>query len=217
MFKHNRLDFLIALYIFCIATAEFLGAKTFPLVKIFDYQLNASVAILVVPIIFSINDVITEVYGKERMRGIIRAGLIIIAMIMLYSVLATALPASSRFLETEPAYDSIFGKSARIAAASLTAFAISDFFDVFLFYRIRKRFGAKRLWLRNNLSNILSQFVDTTLFIFLAFYALEKSPAENIPFLFSIILPYWLLKCFMSVIETPFVYLGVKWLKGNKK
>ena len=51
--------------------------------------------------------------------------------------------------------------------------------------------------------------------MFLAFYALDKGLGNNVSFLFSLILPYWLLKCTMSIIETPLVYAGVRWLKGD--
>ena len=81
MFKVEKLDLLISIYIFCIAVAELMGGKTFPLVKLFGYQLNASVAIFVLPLIFTINDVITEVFGKERTRSVIRSGLFIISLI----------------------------------------------------------------------------------------------------------------------------------------
>lgn len=213
MFKIEKMDLLISVYIFCIAVAELMGGKTFPLINIFGYQLNASVAIFVLPLIFTINDMITEVYGKERTRSIIRSGLFVIGLILLFSILVTNLPPSLRFEKTEGAYDTIFGLSARIAAASLTAFALAEFLDVFIFAKIRQRFGKKALWFRNNASNFASQFIDTFVFMFLAFYAFDKSFDSNIGFLFSLILPYWLLKCFMSIIETPFVYLGVKWLR----
>jgi len=213
MFKIVKMDLLISIYIFCIAVAELMGAKTFPLVNIFGYQLNASVAIFVLPLIFTINDMVTEVYGKERTRSIIRSGLFVIGLILLFSILVTNLPPSLRFQKTESAYDTIFGLSARIAAASLTAFALAEFLDVFIFAKIRQRFGKKALWFRNNASNFVSQFIDTFVFMFLAFYSFDKGFENNIGFLFSLILPYWLLKCFMSIIETPFVYLGVKWLR----
>lgn len=217
MFKIQKLDLLISVYIGCIALSELMGAKTFPIAKILGYQLNASVVIFVLPLIFTINDVITEVYGKERTRSIIRSGLIVILIIMLFSILATSLPASVRFKATETAYDRIFGLSARIAAASLTAFALAEFADVFVFVKIRQRFGKRKLWLRNNLSNFISQFVDTSVFMVLAFYTIDRTFDANTGFLFSLILPYWLLKCGMSVIETPFVYWGVKWLREDKK
>lgn len=216
MFNIQKFDLLVAVYIGCIALAELLGAKTFPLANIFGYQLNASVAIFVLPLIFTINDMVTEVYGKERTRSIIRSGLVVIGMILLFSLLATNLPPSTRFTPTESAYDTIFGLSARIAGASLTAFTIAEFLDVLVFVKLRKALGKKALWLRNNASNFISQFVDTTLFMFLAFYSFDRGFDANISFLFSLILPYWLLKCSMSIVETPLVYWGVNWLKKDK-
>lgn len=212
MIKIEKLDLLIAVYIFCVAVSELMGAKTFPILTS-PIKLNASVAIFVVPVIFCINDMITEVFGKARARSVIWSGLVVIFLIFLFSLLATSLPPSSRFAGTEKAYDLIFTYSARIAIASLTAFAVADFLDVYIFSKMREKLGKKALWLRTNLSNLVSQFVDTTTFISLAFYALDKPLAENVGFLWSLILPYWLLKTFMSVIETPFVYLGVKWLR----
>ncbi len=215
MFRIEKFDFLVSVYIFCIAVSELMGAKTFPLVKLFAYQLNASVAIFVLPLIFTINDVITEVYGKERTRSVIRSGLLIIFFILVFSLLATNLPPSIRFKPSESAYDTIFGLSARIAAASLTAFALAEFLDVFIFVKIRQALGKKALWFRNNASNFVSQLIDTSVFMFLAFYAFDKPFGNNISFLVSLIIPYWLLKCFMSVIETPLVYLGVRWLRNK--
>ena len=215
MFKIQKLDLLISVYIFCIAVSELMGGKTFVLLSS-PIKLNASVAIFVIPLIFSINDVITEVYGAERTRSIIRSGLVVIFLILLFSILAVHLPASKRFLASEKAYETIFGLSARISAASLTAFALADFLDVFIFAKLRQKLGKKGLWLRNNVSNVVSQLIDTTVFMFLAFYAFDKGFSNNVSFLVSLILPYWLLKCFMSVIETPLVYLGIRWLKGGK-
>lgn len=217
MFKVQKLDLLVSVYIFCIAAAELMGAKTFPLIKIAGYQLNASVAILVLPLIFSINDMVAEVFGKERARSIVRSGLFVVFLILLFSLIATSLPPSMRFAPSESAYDHVFGLSARIAAASLTAFIIAEFTDVFIFIKIRQKLGKHKLWLRNNVSNFISQFLDTFIFMTLAFYSLNLSFSVNMNFLWSLILPYWGLKCFMSIIETPIVYLGVAWLREKKK
>lgn len=217
MFHIRKLDFLIAIYIFCIAASEWMGAKTFPLISIGSLNLNASVAIFIFPIIFTITDIVIEVHGKERAKGIIATGFIVIFLIMIFSIFAVSLPPSKRFALAESAYDDVFGKSIRFAAASLTAFAISAFLDAAIFVRVRNFFGKKALWFRNNASNFVSQLSDTIIFITLAFYALDKSFENNAAFLIGIILPYWLLKCAMSVIETPLVYLGVNWLKKDKE
>ncbi len=215
--KINRLDLIISIYIACVAISELMGAKTFPLLHIGKFTWNASVAIFVIPIIFSINDAIVEVFGVARAKSVYRSSLVAIIMFMSFAYLAINLPPSSRFITSESAYDLIFGQSMRIAFASLAAFTISDFVDIIIFEKIRKRIGKKALWFRSNLSNFLSQFVDTTVFMFLAFYAFDKGFGNNLSFLFSLIIPYWLLKCFMSIIETPFVYLAVRWLRGENK
>jgi len=211
--KINKLDLIISIYIACVAISELMGGKTFPLLHIGKFTWNASVAIFVIPIIFSINDAIVEVYGVARAKSVYRSSLVTIVIFMLFSFLAIKLPPSVRFKESEVAYDLIFGMSARIAFASLIAFTISDFVDIIVFQKIREKIGKKALWLRSN----LSQFIDTCVFMFLAFYAFNKGVSDNFSFLFSLIIPYWLLKCFMSIIETPFVYLAVRWLKGEVK
>lgn len=216
MFKVEKFDLLISLYIFCIAVSELMGGKTFPIASIFGYKLNASVAIFVVPVIYAINDIITEVHGKGRARSVVRSGLVVVFLILIFSLLATSLPPSLRFMPTEKAYDTIFSVSARISAASLTAFTLAEFLDVYIFAKLRSKFGKEKLWLRNNVSNFVAQFIDTAIFITLAFYGLDKGFGNNFAFLTSLIIPYWLLKCFMSIIETPFVYAGVKWLRTEK-
>ncbi len=217
MLKSQKLDLLFGLYIFCIAASEMMGIKTFSLVSFSWLHLNASVAILLLPIVFSINDVIVEVYGKEQARSLVRAGLAVVFLTIVFAAIATSLPPSARFRPTENAYDQIFKSSIRISAASLTAFAVAEITDILVFIKIRQRLGKKALWLRNNVSNFVSQFADTAIFISLAFYSFSHTFGNNISFLLSLIVPYWLLKCSMSVIETPFVYWGVNWLRNTDK
>ncbi|OGK52938.1 hypothetical protein A2970_01910 [Candidatus Roizmanbacteria bacterium RIFCSPLOWO2_01_FULL_44_13] len=214
--KINKLDFLISFYIFAIVVAELMGGKTFPIGKIGGFALNASVAIFLIPLVYSINDIIVEVHGKEKARGVIRSGITMVFFLILVTAFFTVLPPSTRFVPSEPAYDLIFKQSLRISAASLLAFAIADMLDLLIFVRLREALGKKVLWFRNNLSNIISLFFDTAIFITLAFYALDRPFNDNLVFLAGIIIPYWLLKCFMSAIVTPFVYLGVKWLRKEE-
>jgi queuosine precursor transporter len=210
--KIEKMDLLVAVYIFCVAVSELMGAKTFP---VFDWgwvRLNASVAVFVIPLIFTINDIVTEVYGKERARSIVRSSLVVIFLLLLYSLLVTSLPPSKRFASSEGSYDAVFGLSARISAASLIAFIL----DIYVFVWLREKFGKGRLWFRNNVSNFISQFIDSGVFLILAFYAFDQSFSGNMSFIISLLIPYWLLRCGLSIIETPLVYLGVKWLKVSK-
>lgn len=204
--RERKLDLLLAIYITSIVAAELMGAKTFPILF-----LNASVAIFTLPITFIINDVVTEVEGKARSLSFMRSTFIILILLALFNVLAISLPPSVRSASFEPAYQTIFGKSLRMTLASLVAFFIAERLDILIFAKIRARFKDSGLWLRSNVSNIISLFFDTSIFMFLAFFS-----GSNAGFVWSLVLPYWGLKCLFSMVEMPFTYLAVNWLKKSK-
>lgn len=217
MFLIRRVDMLVALYIFGVMIAQVMSAKTFPIVGGDWLYLNASVAIFVMPLLFTITDVVNEVYGRKRARSLVRIGLVIVILQVLAALLFTSLPASDRFLPSESAYDAIIGTSIRFGLAGIVAFAVSEFLDVYVFSRLREWLGKKKLWLRNNASNFVSQFADAAVWATLAFWAFDQSVGSNVGFIASIVIPYWLLRCALSVAETPLVYLGVWWLRGGKQ
>ena len=206
-------DLFVALYFFCLVSAELLGAKTFPIFEIFGYKLNGAVGMLLIPFIYSINDIFFEVYGEQRTKNLAKLSVIILLMLTIFVFVAVSLPASTRFEPLSSSYNNIFYQSIRISVASLVALALSNFLDVVIFSKLKKRFKTVGLWFRNNLSNIVSLFIDTVVFMSLAFYALDQSVSNNIIFLSGIILPYWFLKSVVSAFGTPLVYWGVKWLR----
>ena len=211
----QKMDLVVALYIFGVITAELLGGKTFRVANLSWLHLNASVAIFVIPILFTMVDAVVEVYGRQRARSLVYSGLVVITLLIIYAALATHLTPSSRYAANESAFDKIFSASIRISAASLAAFAISELLDVAVFARLRQRLNGKALWLRNNLTNFIAQFADSAVFLTLAFYALGRPVTDNTAFIWSLLLPYWLLRCVLSIAETPLVYLVVWWLRGS--
>jgi len=215
--KIHKFDLMVALYVFGIMVAELMGAKTFPIATIGNFHLTASVAIFVMPLLFMSVDVIVEVYGRARARSLVRIGLLIVLLQVLTAWLFTSLPPSKHYAATNDAYDTIFGTSIRFGLASVAAFAASEFLDVAVFARLRQRMQGKALWLRNNVANFLSQFVDSTVFVTLAFYAGSQSFGSNFSFLAGIIIPYYLVRCAMSVAETPLIYLAVHWFRTGPK
>ena len=65
--------------------------------------------------------------------------------------------------EVHEAFETILNFTPRFVIGSLLAYLISQSFDVWIFHRIKRRTGESRLWLRNNLSTMSSQIVDTLL------------------------------------------------------
>ncbi len=210
-------DVLVGLYVFCIITAELMGSKSFPLFKIFNFNLTGSVGMLLIPWIFSINDIFTEVFGFKRTKNLAKISILVVFLLIILAAFAVALPPSARYTSSNEAYKIIFSQSIRISIASLVAIAISNFADIKVFWKLKQKLSKQGLWLRNNLSNILATLLDTVVFMTLAFYDPNHTFSNNFHFLVGLITPYWLLKVSMSVISTPFVYIGVKWLKNDGK
>ena len=212
----RKFDLLVALYVFGIMVVELMGAKTFPVVTLGHFHLTASVAIFVMPLLFTSIDVIVEVYGKQRARSVVRAGLLVVLLQVLTAFFFTHLSSSSEYASTSAAYNTVFGTSIRFGIASIVAFAASELLDVMVFSKLRQRMQGKGLWLRNNVANFLSQFVDSAAWTILAFYTIHQSFGSNFSFIAGIVIPYYIVRGAMSVAETPLVYLGVRWFKTNK-
>ena len=108
--------------------------------------------------------------------------------------------------EYDIAHDSlevIFSLVPRIALGSLIAYAVSQMLDVSLFEAIKKRFPSKKLlFLRNVGSTFVSQFIDTLIFVPIAF--LGEFPNELV---IEIFWTTYVIKLLVAILDTPFVYL----------
>jgi len=203
--KQQKLTILLAIFTAAIIAANLMGTKIVTILGI-----SMSVAIFVFPLTFLITDAVAEVYGHQQAKQMVHAAMVALVIVMAVVALAVALPPAARYEHNE-SYRIVFGNSLRIMFASLVAFIISQRHDIWAFEFWKKQTKGKHLWLRNNLSTIVSQFLDTTLFMFLAFY--HMAPKFGAAFVFSLIIPYWLVKVTFALADTPFVYALVNWLK----
>jgi uncharacterized integral membrane protein (TIGR00697 family) len=216
LLKQKRLDMVFAIYIACVVMVNLMGAKVMPLGQIGGIQFNISVAIVLMPLLFSVVDAVNEVYNKARAKNMVTAGIVTVALMTVFAMFAVAMPAAERFTAAE-AYNQVFAISIRFGIASLTAFALSGLLDVYVYSKMKAKMGAGRwIWLRNNISNWLGQFVDSAVFVVIAFYSFNMSVGANLNWLFGIILPLAIAKGLMSVLTTPLVYAGVRYLRGKQ-
>jgi uncharacterized integral membrane protein (TIGR00697 family) len=216
--KVNHLDLIIALYIFGVIVAALMGAKVMPFGEIGGLKFNISVAIFLMPLMFTLTDAVNEIYGSKRARQLVYLGLIAQVLMVLFIWLALSLPHAARFDSMNDAYAQVFGMSVRFALASITAFTVSGLLDVFVFAKLKQKFKGKMLWLRNNLSNFVGMLFDSIVFMTVAYYGVfAEGFGANVEWLLGLIIPYWLAKCVMSVVSTPLVYAGVAWLRKKRK
>jgi uncharacterized integral membrane protein (TIGR00697 family) len=211
--KLHRFDVIVALYIFGVVAAQLMGAKVVPFGSIFGLPLSISVAVFLMPLLFTITDVVVEVHGKSRARSLVWTGMIVVVLLAAYTLFVTALPAAGRYATSNGAYAEIFGTSIQFAIASIAAFLAAETIDVLVYSKLREKMKKKGMWLRNNVSNFVGQFIDSAVFVVIAFYMFDENIGHNFVYLAGIVLPYWMVRCAMSVASTPLAYAGVRFLK----
>lgn len=202
----QKLTIALAIYLVSLFAANTLGAKLMP----FFFGTQLSVGIFMFPFVFIMTDVVGEVYGKKIAKYFVLAGFVSTALFIVYSFLSLAMPWGPRLPVPIESYNDVFGLSVRFAIASLVAFVVAEYQDVLSFFFFKKTIGKYFFWLRSNLSNLWSQFLDTALFMSIAYVGIL--PWEVIV---GIAIPWWLYKVAMGALYTPLSYVGI-WLLKEK-
>ncbi|MBI4086815.1 queuosine precursor transporter [Candidatus Kaiserbacteria bacterium] len=204
----KKLFIALAVYLTSLFAANTLGLKIMP----FIFGSHLSVAVFSFPIVFLTTDVVGEVYGKRTAKLFVLAGFISTALFIAYSFLSLVMPWSTDGEWAKQGYNQIFGVSLRIAVASLAAFLIAEYQDVFAFFFFREKLGVKMFWARSLFSNLWSQLLDTVIFMTIAFAGVYETRT-----LISIIVSWWLFKVAMGALYTPLSYLGLYFLRDKNE
>jgi queuosine precursor transporter len=166
--------------------------------------------------IFLATDVLNEFYGRRIATRAVWAGFGAGVFMLVASALITAL-SPNEFDTTQSAFQTIFSPTFRIVLASLTGYLIFQSLDVWLFDLLKKSTGGRFLWLRNNLSTIISQTGDS---IFFTAVGLLAIPAFADSKIFAGFIPaeaFWevvaftlIIKIAIAIFDTPILYLARK-------
>lgn len=156
---------------------------------------------------FLITDILSENYGKEEAKKAVWIGffsLISMTLLMNLALVFQPLEGDDFATTAHHATQTIFGLMPRIAIASLTAYLFSQRHDVWAYHFWKKRFPHdSQIWLRNNLSTMVSQLIDSSIFVSIAFYGVFETAV-----LLEIFVTTYLLKFVVAAADTPFVYWG---------
>lgn len=209
MTQHSKLVFLQTLFVGCMMLSNMVG------IKVVDIgPLQTSVSIWLLPITFLVTDIIAEVKGKKYVNNLVISTSILMIISYIFVTLSVSAEPAERFTINEE-FKIIFQTSARFFLASIIAFVLAQLHDIWAFEYIKEKTHGKFLWLRNNASTIVSQFIDSVVFIFIAFYHI--TPKFDVAYMWQLILPLYVLKVLLAVADTPFCYWGVKWLRKSEK
>lgn len=175
-------------------------------------DLTIPVGVLTYPITFLLADLVTEIFGpkKAKLMVYIALGMNLLSLAMIQ--FALFLPNVSE--KEQVAFQAVLGLSGLRIFSSLIAYLFSQIIDIQLYAIIKKWTGSKYLWLRNNGSTCISQFIDTVLVDMIYLYwGLAMGLNEVIP----IILITYAYKTLLSFACTPLFYLSVFLVKTNWK
>jgi len=164
------------------------------------FGLEATLGNVMYSSIFFVSDLLSEHYGREKAYKVVRIGF----FAALFAVIMTQFAmryVPSEFDFAQGAFSTLFSLTPRIVLASLFTYFITQNLDIWIYHKIKERTGEKYLWLRNNGSTLISQFLDSFLFTYLAFYG-------HFQVLHEIALFTFFIKMVIAILDTPFIYLS---------
>lgn len=200
---------LAALFIASLVTSNLIFQKFFYWEPFNLFRFEVSVGILPYPITFLITDILSEIYGKKKANQVVIAGIFASFFSMLIILVADYTPAIDNSPIDNGTFTKVFGLSPLAVLASMLAYLAAQFIDIRIFHFWKNLTKGKHLWLRNNFSTFLSQFIDTFTVLFLL------SSFEILPWnIFgSLLLSGFLFKVIIAALDTPILYIVVYWFR----
>jgi len=224
--KRQKLFIILGgFFIINAIVAEFIGVKIFSLEatlgiqqfkiplfgSVFSFDLTAGV--LLWPVVFVMTDIINEHFGVKGVKFLswLAASLICYAFFMVFMAIKLV-PAvwwpSTQTAKGVPdmqmAFKSVFGQGLWIIVGSLISFLVGQILDAIIFHRMKLLFNHKMLWLRSTISTFVSQFIDSYLVLFVAFYIGSNWPIARV---LSIGTGNYIYKFIIAILMIPILYL----------
>jgi uncharacterized integral membrane protein (TIGR00697 family) len=198
---------IIACNLQVLKAAEFIG-----------YKEPVALGTLLYSSTFLVSDALTELYGSYAARRSIWLSFAASILLLLFMVLTLGIKPLNidfssehwHFNEAHNALSVIFSPSAAILLASLTAFGISQFTDIYIFSKLKNLTQSKHLWLRTFLSISISAFIDSFIFNSLAWIVFNPNPVNWHTLFFTYIFGAYILQLGVAALNTPVLYVLLK-------
>jgi uncharacterized integral membrane protein (TIGR00697 family) len=203
---------LYATIVISLLLANLQGPK---LTEIFGLQ--TSMAVILYSSIYFATDLLSERYGKEEATRAVMIGFLVSIVILLMTSLSllyvptTSREAASLAENVHAATVTLFDYSPRFVMGSLLAYLVSQRMDVLIFHYLKSKTSGKHLWLRNNLSTMISQGLDTLVYGLIVWWGV-------VDFFTAMTLAgsKYVFKVLIALIDTPFIYIARNWDVSDK-
>jgi hypothetical protein len=213
---------LVALFVTALVTAQLTASKILAFglpvsLPVVGESLVLPGAALAYALTFFASDCYAELYGRRAAQVMVNVGFVM-NFVLLALVWGTILaPAANP--EFAGQFRTVLASGTNIVLGSLLAYVVSQNWDVLVFHRIRDLTDGSHLWLRNVGSTATSQAIDTVIFVTIAFVVAPRllgfGQALPTAVVVSLVVGQYLLKLFIALVDTPFVYATVAFFRRS--
>lgn len=205
------------LYVYIVVAVIGANIQVLKAVKFSVYSEPVALGTILFSSTYLATDILTEHYGLQAAkRGVWLgfAGYLLFTGLMLINLgyapltLEQAGTQMSWALPYQDHMSALFSPQPTFFVAGMLAYLASQFYDVWLFERLRIKTHGRHLWLRNNVATVLSALIDNTVFSLLAWIVFAAEPLPFSTVFWTYILGTYGLRLIVAVLDTPFVYLG---------
>lgn len=196
--------FIVSLVISNVITGKVIDTG----ITLFGNPVTIAGAVICYPICYLITDIVGEMWGKREANKIVKYGFIGQVLATLIIVATTYTPYLD--MDMQAAYVKLLGQNWVFVAGSLSAYLASQYLDVHIFHTLKEKTNGKSKWIRNNASTMLSQFVDTAIFIVIAFGFGFGWIFDNQVALLNMVIGQYLIKVIIAVLDTVPFYILTK-------
>lgn len=199
----------LGLYAWIPMAAIIANIQVLKTVEIFG--VTATLGNIVYATSFLATDILSENYGRRDAGKAVAMGFIALASLTAFMSLSLLFkPAPEDF--AQESLVTLFRIIPRITLASFVAYGTSQFHDIWAYGTLKRRRPDPRwIWLRNNLSTLVSQLIDTVVFTAIAFAGIYTGSV-----FLEIVVTTYILKVIVAATDTPLVYLAQRWKARGK-
>lgn len=202
--------FIVSLVVSNVITGKIIDTG----LTLFGQPLTIAGAVICYPITYLITDIVGEVWSKQEANKIVKYGFIGQVIATLIIVLTTYTPYIDPTMQY--AYEKLLGQNWVFVIGSMSAYLISQYLDVHIFHKLKDK-SVKHKWIRNNVSTMTSQFVDTAVFITIAFGVGFGWLFDNQIALLNMLIGQYLIKVILAALDTPLFYLFTRERKSKSR
>ena len=210
--RHYRyFDLILGLFVAILLISNIVSVKAVVIPLPFSrLHFSFDGGTLLFPFSYIFADVLTEVYGYERSRRVIWSGFLGLVLMALLVWLVGIIPPDPLW-KLDGAYQQLLMTAPRIALASIVAYFAGEFSNSYILSRMKILTKGRLLWTRTIGSTVIGEFIDSLLFVTIAFYGVWPNAL-----LIQVLISNYIFKTLYEIAATPLTYAVTGWLKRRE-